>query len=276
MIPMTFTKERNAFEYALLSVVLGLTGLNLFLCTLERIKSLPGAVLIIHLGAIATLIGSVVSSFGFVSTVNVYEGSSVDEAYRWDIQKDVDLGLELTVNKIHREFYPIPLKVGVLRGQEKIGLFFPETGESFRLGDYTVRADALELGSRNLKLSVFNREGMIGTAETRGARNLPSNFPYNFVLVAFKTPSLKRTWLDLTLRRGAETLAAGTTEVNSPFSWEGLSFYHTSVDVDEYGIPYAGLQITKDPGRPFVYVGFIIIGIGSLLFLFDLVRRSHG
>jgi len=56
--------------------MIGLMGVNLFLCTIRRRKALSWSILILHIGIISTLIGSVVSSFGFVSTVNIYEGTT--------------------------------------------------------------------------------------------------------------------------------------------------------------------------------------------------------
>ncbi|WP_204318321.1 hypothetical protein, partial [Serratia marcescens] len=48
-----------------------------------------------------------VRTFGHVATVNVYEGASVDQAYRWDLERDAPLGADLTVTRINREFDPL-------------------------------------------------------------------------------------------------------------------------------------------------------------------------
>jgi len=227
-----------------------------------------------HLGAIFTLMGSLIGIFGFVTTVNIYEGTTVDKVYRWDINQDIPLGMELTLKKINMEYYPIPVKVGVLRGNEKVGLFILKTGESFNLGGYEIKSETLEFPSESLRLSVFNNGDFIGSADTSGGDDLPPDFPYKFVLVAFKNPSLKRMWLDLRLSRGSEIIAEGTSEVNSPFTWKGLRFHHTQVARDTYGIPFAGIQITKDPGRPFIFFGFGIMGLGSALYLITRVYGS--
>ncbi|UCD34476.1 MAG: hypothetical protein JSU90_09265, partial [Nitrospiraceae bacterium] len=220
-----------------------------------------------------TFAGVVISSFGYVATVNIYEGTSVDRVYRWDKEKDMPLGINLAVKKIHVEYYPIPLRVGVLMGEDKVGLFELKTGESFSLYGYTVTAESLEFPSQNLRVGVYNDGHYVGFSETGGERNLPGDFPYDFRLVAFQNPSLKRLWIDLVLSRDGEVLAEGTSEVNSPLTWEKLSFYNTKVDVDQYGNPYAGIQITCDPGLYFVYLGFIVAGIGSVLFI---VRKLYG
>jgi hypothetical protein len=272
----TFLDKGNIYTGGLRTATLVIMGLNLLFCTIQRAGTLSKSVFLIHFGAIIVLLGGVVSSFGFVATVNVYEQSSIDKAFRWDIKEDFPLGVQLTVKKVNMEYYPIPVKVGVLQGEEKIGLFVLKTGETFNLENYIIRPDTVEFPSQSLKLSVFKNGNPIGFASTSGTKNLPPEFPFDFVLVAYRNPLLKRTWLDLKLEKGSEILADGITEVNSPLSVEGLDFYHTKVDRDAYGVTYAGLQITRDPGRPYVYAGFTVIGLGSVLHLLNYKRKKYG
>ena len=273
LVPVTLAEERGVLLSGFLNSTLGLIGVNLLFCALQRIRSLPKPVLAIHFGALLTLAGGVVSSFGFVATVNMYEGTSVNKAYRWDVREDMPLGTELTVNKINTEYYPVPVKIGVLRGDEKSGLFLLKTGESFNLDGYTVEVAKLELPSKNLLLRVYSRGAFIGSADTSGARDLPSDFPYDFKLVAYQDPFFKRVWVDLMLTRAAKIVAEGTSEANHPLSCEGLNYFLTKVDRDPYGMAFAGVQITKDPGRPYVYAGFGVMGIGCLVLL---IRRTLG
>jgi cytochrome c biogenesis protein ResB len=46
-----------------------------------------------------------------------------------------------------------------------------------------------------------------------------------------------------------------------------MQFFLTRVDADRMGRGYAGIQISRDPGIPFVYAGFIILCLGLLLAL---------
>ncbi len=274
-IPGTFSETRKIYSSPLFVTLLGMLGVCTLACTVKRIKGLPRYVLLIHGGVILVLAGAVVSSCGFVATVNIYEGTGVNEAYRWDKNADMPLGMELTVKKIYTEYYPVTVKIGVLKGSEKFTLFTLNTGESFKLGDYTVRADNLDPAQQNLHLSVSRQEQLVGTADTSGARELPADFPYDFRLVAFKNRVLKRTWVDLQLSKDSRTIAEGSSEVNRPFQWGGLDFFHIQTERDRSGRAYAGIQIVRDPGRPFVFSGFVIVGLGASLFFMRRIFGKH-
>ena len=271
LIPGTLEKE-NFHLSGISRIIIGCMGLNLILCTAQRLRSLPQPVLVIHVGTVLILAGGLASSLGFVATVNIYEGSSVDVVYRWDIDQDVPLGATLTVKRVNSEYYPVPVKVGVLRGGEKAGLFQLKTGENFLLDGYTVRATAIEVLSENLKLSIYREGRLIGVADTDGASDLPQDFPYEFVLVAYRNPVYKMFAVDLELSQGEKVVAEGTTEVNSPLGWEGQYFYCTNLARDEYGKLYAGIQISRDPGRLVVYAGFFVIMAGMLIWSYRKFR----
>ena len=264
-IPGTFTENRTFYAHPVFLSVLGALALNLILCTVRRFRSISVPVLILHLGVVVVCGGVIARASGFVATVNVYEGTMVDMVYRWDLDRDVPLGAELTVKRINREYYPIPVKVGVLRGEAKDSLHTLKTGDSFMLGPYRIRVDSLEFPTEVLKFSVFDQGRPVGVCDTAGVSTLPASFPYSFKLVAFQNPVLKRLWVDLALARNAAPVAEGVSEVNAPFVWEGLYFYNTQVGVDKVGMPFAGIQVVRDPGRPCVFAGFAIMGLGAIL-----------
>jgi hypothetical protein len=69
-------------------------------------------------------------------------------AFRWNVEKDVPLGFGLAVNGIHRNYYHINLKVGVLKEDKKHDLFNIKTSESFELENYRVMAERLDSPQR--------------------------------------------------------------------------------------------------------------------------------
>ena len=228
---------------------------------------MPRSLVLIHLGTIVILLGSLISSLGFVATVNVYEGDSTDKAFRWDVQEDTGLGFDLSVVTIHREYHPVAVRVGVLKNGRKTALFVTRTGDSFSFEDYLIQVQSIDPVAKILQLAIQGRDGkLLGIYFTSGRNDLPPDFPLDFKLVAFKDPQLKRIWVDLELRKNGEMIAAGTSEVNQPFVWQGQRFFTTEVNTDPFGRSYAGIQISKDPGVPYLYAGFIIFCLG-LIFL---------
>jgi hypothetical protein len=187
---------------------------------------------------------------------------------------DVPLGVDMALKKINWDFFPMPVKIGVMKGLNKEKLFELKTGESFDFNGYRISVGSVDANSENLKLSVFDKGNLIGTFNTlSGLSDLPANFPYSFKLVAFKTPKLKRQWVDLIIKNPSGIVAEGTAEVNGPFVWNGLYFFNTQVERDPDGIPYAGIQIVRDPGRWLVFSGMVIVAIGAFMATF---RRWHG
>ncbi len=274
LVITTFTGVHSVV-WNMIRVLLGLIMLNLLLCTIKRRNTISWVVIIIHTGIILTFAGGWISSSGFVATVNIYEGTAADKVYRWDIEEDVSIGVNIMVNDLHEEYYPIPVKVGVLKGDKKHGLYILKTGESFSLDRYRVEVESIDLLSKTLELGIFENDKYMGRTNTSGTSDLPPDFPFEFKLVAYADPSVKKTWVDLSLLKGADIVAEGKTAVNHPLHWEGMNFYHTATSRDENGTPFVGIQITRDPGTNVVYIGFGMISIGAVLYIFRLLRRRR-
>lgn len=56
---------------------------------------------------------------------------------------------------------------------------------------------------------------------------------------------------------------AKIVRVNYPLSFKGYTFYQASYDSQE--LTWTGLEVVKDSGAPFVYIGFILLNIGVVL-----------
>lgn len=272
IIPGTFGFGRGLYFNPFFKLLLALLMLNLALCSVQRWKKLKWSVLLMHAGVLIIMAGALLTSFGYVATVNVPEGGMTEQAFRWDSEQDAGLGYRLFVDKINRDYYPIPVRVGVLRGEEKFALHTLKTGQSFDLDRYKVRVDALDLETESLSLTILMDGQTVGTATTSGEASLPAAFPFAFKLVAFQNPVLRRINVDLRLVQNEQLLAQGATAINSPFQWGGLHFYNTLIDRTPEGLPYAGIQIVNDPGRPLVFAGFVLVGLGAIALF---IRRIY-
>ena len=127
--------------------------------------------------------------------------------------------------------------------------------------------------THQLRVSVFAGDELIGTAETGGEHELPDDVPFEFELVAYQDPAYKRVWIELQLLKDSRVVGEGITEVNGPLTWEKLSFYNTNLEVDNFGIPFAGIQIANDPGKPYVYLGFLVVTVGSGMLFRRKIRK---
>jgi len=195
-IPGTLTEKSSLYKSPFFLILLGLFSLNLIFCTIKRYRTLSMPVLILHSGVILTIVGCIMTSFGFVATVNIYEGTRVDEVYRWDLNKDSSIGAGLLVKKINMQFRPMPVRIGVLKGKNKEALFELKTGESFDVAGYRVHVGNLESARNDLKLTVFEKDNNLGTVKIpSGESTLPEDFMSNFVLVATQTPVLTTRWV---------------------------------------------------------------------------------
>lgn len=241
-------------------------AINLGLCTLTHWRRLPTSVMLIHSGVLVIFAGSLLSRAGFIATVNIYEADASSRAFRWDRQEDIDLGFTLRVNKIHRDYYPLPVRIGIIMDGTPVKLVEVTTGASFQWASYHIEALALDPITPALTLAITSPNGArtISTV-TKGTSQGQQGLVLQ--LVAFKTPVIKRCWLDIDIISNAAAPFSGQAEVNRPMIWHGLRFYHTATSADPYGKPYVGIQIVNDKGIPLVYLGCLLVCLGNGLFL---------
>lgn len=273
-IPGTLLQShREYYRHPFFVILLVVFALHLALCTLQRWKTLSGSTIVVHLGVLLTMTGAVITGTGFVATINIYEGESSKTVYRWDLQKDTISTPEIKVSKINIELQPVPVKIGVMKGTAKNSLHTLNTGETFILDGYSIKAERFDPFKEKVTLSVMQGNRLLGSADTDGASSLPAEFPFSFKLVAFKQTPMKRFRVDLELIENGRIITSGTSEVNAPFHWQGLDFFNTEISADKDGRPYAGIQIVKDPGKYVVYSGMIILSAGTIAAWYRRFRR---
>jgi len=271
LIPETLGLEPTAFRLCR-RILLAALSINLLVCTVSQWRRFSGSVVLIHAGILAIIAGGVVGHLGYVATVNIHEGSATATAFRWDRQEDSDLGFTLEVTRIHRDYYPTGLRVGVRIDGEPVALCEFTTGESTTCAGMAIEALSFEPAPPALRLAVTPpggaRSEVVATNQEGGQQGGTV-----FQLVGFKTPAVRRTWVDLLITLPAVPPVGGVAEVNHPFVWQGLRFFHTGGGIDPSGRPYAGIQIVKDLGIPMVYAGFALLAVGNFLLL---SRRISG
>lgn len=275
-VPGTLLTDRKGyFDSIPFTLLLATLALSLSLCTLQAVSRLRLPVLLIHAGFVIVCCGGIVRwTLGWVATVNLYEGMTVDAAYRWDRERDLPLGFAITLERIGFEFHPARLRVGVLKNGEKYRLVTTAEGEGFDVDGIRFAVDRFDPENRSISVTMTPPGGSRVSLP-------PSEFPtmtsggvqYGFRLVAWRTPDLRRSWVDLTVRSPSAPELTGSSEVNAPLRFQGVTIHHTANDADQSGRPFAGLQIVKDPGRPVVFTGMVLVSAGGVLLPFSRRRR---
>jgi len=273
-IPGTLLKsQREYYSHPVFTILLLAFALHLTLCTIKRWRTLSRSTIIVHLGVLLTMAGSVVTGTGYVATINIYEGDSSKTVYRWDLKKDTPFSHEIRVKKINIDLQPVPIKVGVMKDAAKHSLQTLITGETFSMDGYVIKAEKFDPFSETVTLSVMKDSKLLGTVDTDGTSSLPPDFPFSFKLVAFKKVPIKRYWVDLELLENGRVAKSGTTEVNAPLQWNGLDFFNTEISADADKRLYAGIQIVRDPGKYVVYTGMFILSIGTIAAWYRRFKR---
>jgi|SRR6185369_6625660 len=273
-IPGTLLKsQREYYNHPVFQVLIFAFALHLAICTARRWKTLSRTTLIVHAGVLITLAGAFLTGRGYVATINIYEGESSNSVYRWDLKQDTPFGHDIRVKKINTEFHPVPLQIGIMKGEEKFDLKTVKTGETFLLDGYSVKAEKFDPMREAVTVTVLKDSRLVGSADTLGVSSLPADFPFSFKLVAFQDAVIKRFGVDLELLENGHVVTSGVAEINHPFNWNGMDFFNTEISLDQDKRPFAGIQIVHDPGKYVVYSGMFILAAGTIAAWYRRFRR---
>ncbi len=253
--------ERGIIGTGPVAVLLAALALALTACTLRRWRALRASTLLVHLGTLVILAGGGLSSLGFVATKNIHAGTATRTFFRWDLEQEAGLGFTVRVGEVTPSYYPARVRIGVLRNGRKDRLLEVVTGEAVTLDGWRLVVRDLDPVRRTLLLEVRDRSGRLlallaPEQEFQG---------YAFRLVAFQTPRLRQVSARLQLIPEHGPPVESEVAINRPLAWQGYQISLTNFAHDPTGRPYIGLQVSRDPGRPVVYAGFLLLGAGILL-----------
>jgi cytochrome c biogenesis protein len=260
------------------------------------------SVYLVHLSVLFILIGAIIGSiFGFSGYVNIPEGGSIDSAVITDGEGHGhrELGFTVRCEKFLVDFYdngsPKEYRSElsfIVNGQEALNgslrVNHPITfmGVTFYQSSYgTVPGEKVRLKAINKETGT--EEAMI-EAELGKTVMLPDNkgelilsdIKDNFmnmmgpaVLITVKSPNGQETpiWLfqdrDMIKSKFSEMF-----ELSPKFNPSAYSPFTFELN-DMESVTYTGLQVSRDPGVKFVFVGFILIIAGLFLTFFTSQRR---
>lgn len=225
--------------------------------------------MVTHFSILLVILGAIVGSLGFVSTVNVYVGGFTDTAFNWTDGTDEPLGFSLYVDNISTKYYPATMKISVREWKtgRDVGTFDVKDGGAFAIPGtgITVSPEMVDTARREVVLDLYldgNPAGEYDTGDPAGSRAALQGLRYMFFLESFDIPVIKSVLSTVRVVKDGRIIKQGVVGVNSPLRFGGLSIYHTSSGVTDDGKEFCGFQIVRDPGIPLVWAGFVLIMVG--------------
>ncbi len=268
----------NVFRSPLFLVPALLLLVNILSCAAKRLpalslRSLRGLTFAgIHLGIVLLVSGLAVDGlFGFVGTKNFYLGIPESSYLDWRSGREESFPFTIEITRARTLYHPLNLKVEVRDGRgSPVGVYTVREGATFLAGNtgiaVTPRRFERESGTLVFDASVGGRSSKDLRAAVSG---VPVEGGYVVAPVAFADPEPMEHVAAVRF-----TAAGGPPEdreirINAPAVYSGTTFCLVAMGEDRYGNPYAGLQMTREPGGP-------IFWAGALLFVLSLAGRFRG
>lgn len=286
----------DTFHSPLFIALLALLCLNVAWCTVHRLRQraavrssgnrsprrtiawLDGAM---HAAVLVILAGAAAKGWaGFIGTQIIPVGTASDTVFAWGSRRDVPVGFTIAVTEQQTDYYPYRARIGVGRAA---------TGERLRLLELTEgRPQRVPGEDLEITVGALDRQaGVVGVSaraqgsggelflETKAGGRTTGTFEnYTLTLVAFRQ-TVKTVRSRVAIREDGRGVADGWLEPNARLSHRGTSLFQTAYGVDKFGNPYAGIQVTRDPGAPLFWAGCVLFCLTLPAFLYlRHARRS--
>ena len=265
----------NVFRSPLFLLPAGLLVLNILFCAAKRLGSMPFSLprtwtfAGIHLGIILLATGMILDgALGFVGTKYYYQGVPDTSYFNWRENREESFPFRVEVVGTETRFHPLSLQVGVKDSAgNKVGLYTVREGVSFLAGEtgllLTPRRFDRETKTLMLDAEVDGRK-VSGLSASAGAPATVKG--YAIASVAYANPEPSQYIVRVRFHPAGGPPVEKEISINRPVVFEGTSYCLVDIGADRYGNPYAGLQMTREPGEP-------VFWAGSLLFCVSLVGR---
>lgn len=265
--------------------LLGLLGLNLFMCTLGRfsLRLRSAGPLLTHLSIMVILAGAIVGSiWGEKGMVQIHEGHSADAFHVGNEKRP--LGFKVFLEDFIIEHYEdggaqlrVQLKDQGIRKAypaQAGGTYEIEgTGYAVRIdryvADFMMNISTKEVESRSerpdnpaIQVTVTGPEAPYTQwlFSRHAGMHKNAGSPLEMTYVRSASGKIKDFKSKLKVMEGDRVAVAKTIEVNDPLRYKGYGFYQHSYD--RKNLKYTVLQVVKDPGVPLVYAGFVLLLLG--------------
>ena len=267
---------RNTFQSPMFLTLVLLTAINVVACTWHRLslrlhqrggRLLMYTDLVLHGSLLLILTGGLAKGlFGFIGTQNVYVGEGTSLVYDWRAQRDTALGFSIKAEELREGFYPIQVRIGARRVAtgEKLDVLSVDEGRETHLPGGDLRIDIAgydaAIGVIRFRIIAGGREREIALATRGGDAATARAGEYDLTLVAFRA-DLKDVRARITVLESGTAVSAGWLTSNSRIPHRGLNLFLTAWGADAEGKRYFGIQVVRDPGAPFFWVGCVLLAL---------------
>lgn len=290
----TFFPKADIYHSGWFIFLLFLLGLNLFICTLTRIKSwrLKMGVVVTHVSLLVILSGTIITViFGEQGFMPLYEGKAQDVFYSGN--KEIKLGFKVYLEDFILEHYAfddhrldIFLNGRAIRKNFKveIGKDYSVSGSDYSfevlrfLPDFYLDSHKNALTRSELANNPALLVHVKKADETIRQRWLFANFPsfYDTVdadlrFVYSFLPRIKAFKSKLKIIEQDKIVLAKTIEVNHPLNFGGYTLFQSGYN-PKY-LDYTELKIVKDPGITLLYAGLILLNIGVIFIFYPKLKK---
>lgn len=266
-------------------LLLSMLGLNLLICSLLRLKisRRTFGLVITHYTLIIILAGALISAlFAQKGFIGLYEGEASDIFFIADSPRK--LNFKLFLEKFDVQWYEpqVHQLIVYLADKNKQQTFSARPGQVYRVkgSDYSfavlryipnffidqdgiIKSKSEQPSNPALLVQVNHAWGsekrwvFAKFHSSRFAKDKNIKFAYNF------RETIKDFQSYIKIIDQGEAVLSKAVRVNYPLKYKGYTFYQSNYNPDE--LDWTGLQVVKDPGVVWVFIGFIFLNIGLVI-----------
>lgn len=276
----------STFSSPLFLALAGLLVVNILFCTVHRFRrSKRGRGqrfldLVMHLSLVLVAAGGVLKvNLGVVRTVAVPVGAETSAVYDWKSGTDVPLDFTLRVVRFETEYYPFRARVGVRdpRSGEKIGVAEVVEGRPVPApggGELGLEEIDRERASATFSVRTPGDRGRVSLALAGGPGATTEFGGRGFTLLAFRDEEKSvRALVNIVRENGL--VSERWLSTNGSLEVDGTKIFLTAWGRDRFLNPFAGFQVSRDPGAPLFWTGCVLLAAAMPLY-FVAKRRRRG
>lgn len=223
---------------------------------------------LVHLAPLLIVAGAFWGSVsGFIATQNIHVGSITESVFEWGTEKQIELPFAISLDDVHLHYhYPLQLKVKALLEADEERVITTKEGEEFLIPgtDYSAVVEKYDNVENDLHYFIKSGNTRLGPF----SRGVEEGAPIKLRPLQFKGEVKQSEAIVTFFGADRAELFSTAIEVNGPAKVMDYSVYLSVWGNDSEGRPFAGFQITKDPGQPPLWTGAVFLSLGVFIILF--------